>query len=132
LVLCSATAFSETEEQTSAGSAVKFNYGVLTSSRDASLFVHALELLQSGNSQDVAAFMEYQLDEIACGTRGYFDQMNSTQQKMVRQQLQRIRDYREKHPRTIERFDPREFSDFFLPFDESLARCADEALAKIH
>ena len=124
--------FAETNNASMTINDVKFNNGVLTTTRDASVFVHSLGLLNSGNAQEVATFMEHKLDEVVCGSWGYLDEMNSAQQQMIMKQLQRIKVYRENHPRNaMLRVDPREFSEFFYPFDESLAQCADDVLSKL-
>lgn len=132
LVLSASPCFAEARKTTATVDEVKFNYGVLTTRRDASIFVHSLELLDSGGTQEVATFMEHKLDEIVCGSWGHFDRMNNAQQKMVMKQLQGIKAYREKHPRNAElRVDPREFSAAFGPFDASLAQCADDVLSQL-
>jgi hypothetical protein len=109
------------------------NINFLTMDRDSSVFLHSLSLLNSGNSQDVANYMEYQLDEIIIAAWTFKDEFTEKRQMQTIDFLRQIKVYRELHPRDPStQIDPTEFSKYFGEFDPSYAERADNILESIN
>jgi len=100
--------------------------------RDSSLFLYSLGLLKSGNSQEVANFMDYQLDEIIVAAWKFKDELSEKQQEKIDKFLHDIKAYRQEHPRDPDaQVDPTLFSKYYIEFDKTYAERADKILESI-